>query len=276
MTAEILPGPWRQKCKARSKSTGEPCANWAMRGAFVCHAHGGKAPQTRAAAERRLSDLHEDAMRQLFDQFPYAVNVLAEVGSDPQASDRDRLAAARAVVSSVVSWKGSDRVEIADQEARDLSQEISELVREMPATEVKRRLARLGDGFDPEQVEAIVADVFDPHEIANRLHDIARRLVDRELNTPTDIRDLRAEVDEILKAEAIVLGNGEMVKMPEDATSPANTNGHQPDPVEEFPSIRRLVDVLTPVGLTIEDVADLLRDALAGEDGHDGEDDDGE
>jgi hypothetical protein len=40
-------------CAAR-RSNGEPCKNYAMLGGAVCHAHGGKAPQTRQAAQRRL------------------------------------------------------------------------------------------------------------------------------------------------------------------------------------------------------------------------------
>lgn len=40
------------KCTAR-KSNGEPCKNWAVKGATVCRNHGGSAPQVRAAAARR-------------------------------------------------------------------------------------------------------------------------------------------------------------------------------------------------------------------------------
>lgn len=37
------------------KTNGDPCPNWAVRGASVCSAHGGRAPQVRAAAEERLA-----------------------------------------------------------------------------------------------------------------------------------------------------------------------------------------------------------------------------
>jgi hypothetical protein len=40
-------------CSAR-RTNGEACKNYAMAGATVCHAHGGRAPQVRAAAEYRL------------------------------------------------------------------------------------------------------------------------------------------------------------------------------------------------------------------------------
>ena len=41
-----------RKCSGK-KSNGDPCPNWAMKGGFVCHAHGGKAPQVLAKAEVR-------------------------------------------------------------------------------------------------------------------------------------------------------------------------------------------------------------------------------
>jgi hypothetical protein len=41
-----------RKCSAR-KGSGEPCPNWAIRGADVCSVHGGMAPQVRAKAAVR-------------------------------------------------------------------------------------------------------------------------------------------------------------------------------------------------------------------------------
>lgn len=46
----------RVRCSARSSRTGQPCRAWAVHGATVCVAHGGRAPQVRAAAERRISE----------------------------------------------------------------------------------------------------------------------------------------------------------------------------------------------------------------------------
>jgi len=40
------------RCRAHNRA-GEPCRNYAMVGGAVCHAHGGRAPQVRAAARRR-------------------------------------------------------------------------------------------------------------------------------------------------------------------------------------------------------------------------------
>lgn len=41
------------KCTAR-KSSGDPCKNWAIKGAKVCKNHGGRAPQVKAKAGVRI------------------------------------------------------------------------------------------------------------------------------------------------------------------------------------------------------------------------------
>lgn len=41
------------KCRAM-RTNGVPCTQWAIKGGVVCVTHGGKAPQVKAAAQRRL------------------------------------------------------------------------------------------------------------------------------------------------------------------------------------------------------------------------------
>ena len=53
------------KCKAR-KQDGTQCGAWPIRGAEVCRVHGGRAPQVKAAAARRLAaQAAEQAVRTL-------------------------------------------------------------------------------------------------------------------------------------------------------------------------------------------------------------------
>ena len=44
-----------RKCAGHTANEREPCDNWAVVGAVVCSTHGGRAPQVKAAAERRIT-----------------------------------------------------------------------------------------------------------------------------------------------------------------------------------------------------------------------------
>lgn len=46
-----------RRCKARSSQSGEPCRKPPMRGLEVCGTHGGRAPQSKVAAERRMNEI---------------------------------------------------------------------------------------------------------------------------------------------------------------------------------------------------------------------------
>lgn len=46
--------PGHARCHAHAKKTGKPCGRGPVPGGTVCSMHGGKAPQVKAAAERRL------------------------------------------------------------------------------------------------------------------------------------------------------------------------------------------------------------------------------
>lgn len=53
----------RPKCTGHSSQTGKPCKNWPVRGATVCHAHGGRARQVRRKAkERQVEEQAQQAM----------------------------------------------------------------------------------------------------------------------------------------------------------------------------------------------------------------------
>lgn len=53
MTSEVGQA---KRCTAKSTRSGEGCRAWAMHGQAVCVTHGGNAPQSRAAAQRRLAE----------------------------------------------------------------------------------------------------------------------------------------------------------------------------------------------------------------------------
>ena len=85
--------PDDRRCRGKAKSTGERCPQYAIRGGTVCYHHGGAAPQTKAAAQRRL-----DAQALQAD----AEAVLAHEGLEPIEDPLDELgklaSAARALM----------------------------------------------------------------------------------------------------------------------------------------------------------------------------------
>lgn len=50
------------RCTAHSSRTGKPCRAPAIRGGTVCTGHGGRAPQVKAAAARRLQKMLDDIL----------------------------------------------------------------------------------------------------------------------------------------------------------------------------------------------------------------------
>ncbi len=93
-----------KKCSARN-GKGEPCGNYPIRGATVCGYHGGKAPQVRDAARKRLLAAADDAASTL-------VAIIADGGEDSAVRvrainsllDRADVVGTKRVRSEVAAW----------------------------------------------------------------------------------------------------------------------------------------------------------------------------
>jgi hypothetical protein len=94
--------PSPRRCTATSSRTGERCRAHPVLGATVCVAHGGRAPQVRAAAARRLADAK---LRKALDQVE-----VREVD--------DALAEFRRLMSEVVAFKDLAAAHVAALEDR--------------------------------------------------------------------------------------------------------------------------------------------------------------
>jgi hypothetical protein len=79
----------RVRCTAH-RSDGEPCRAWAIRGGRVCAAHGGRAPQVRAAARRRLESAALTAY--LYRRYPPATLPPAAWAASLLGGDAERMA----------------------------------------------------------------------------------------------------------------------------------------------------------------------------------------
>lgn len=112
-----------QKCSAH-RSDGEPCKAWAITGGNVCVYHGGKAPQVREAARKRLESLVPEALEVL-------ANLANGSAKDPGSGEdvvvppavRARAAAdilSRAGVASVTEYE----IAVSDAPRRDLDDAI--------------------------------------------------------------------------------------------------------------------------------------------------------
>jgi hypothetical protein len=151
----LLTGPWKTKCTANT-SGGRPCKRWAIKGGTVCPTHGGSAPLVIAAAKNR----REEMLDRLWGIAPEFIDRMSQIAADvevrtvatadgntaqvivPRSADADVVRATKVILDKLLPTRVVD--ETGAQEERDLDAEIGELVRDMDADEVKRRLARLG------------------------------------------------------------------------------------------------------------------------------------
>lgn len=91
----------RLRCKALSSRTREPCRKWAMSGQEVCDAHGGRSPQAKAAAARRIAEQR-------------ATRALERSGARQVANPLEELQQLAAEIVTLKDWLG-DRVVVLQQ-----------------------------------------------------------------------------------------------------------------------------------------------------------------
>lgn len=137
---DVVGGPWRVKCAGKSKRTGKPCENYAVRGKTVCRMHNAASQKpldelVASAAEVRLDRLAQarQRMESLVDR---AVDSVVNVMENDEARASDRLKAAEMILDRSLPKKLE--VESHDQ-LRDLDDEIA-----TELGEVRRVLAATG------------------------------------------------------------------------------------------------------------------------------------
>lgn len=109
-------GTQRLKCSA-VRSNGKPCANYAIHGGTVCHAHGGSAPHVKAAAKRRV-------------ERAYAERAVATYGLPVDIEPLDALLQELRRTAGHVAWLGElvgglhhDPADLSDSQLKQYSPE---------------------------------------------------------------------------------------------------------------------------------------------------------
>jgi hypothetical protein len=96
-----------KKCSAKSSRTGEPCKKYAIVGGSVCDTHGGRAPQVREAARRRIEAMVPDALD--------GIELLAGITGPGSQKDEVRLRALQDILDRA-GLKGADKLEVSEQQ----------------------------------------------------------------------------------------------------------------------------------------------------------------
>jgi hypothetical protein len=87
----------RQKCRGRSKRTGQPCQKWPVKGHLVCRNHGAASPQAQAkAAERAVEAEVQQEMAKAIER--YGITAV-----------EDPLTALKLMAGEVLAWKDAIR-----------------------------------------------------------------------------------------------------------------------------------------------------------------------
>lgn len=95
-----------KRCSAKSSRTGEPCKKYAIVGGTVCDTHGGRAPQVREAARRRIESMVPDALS--------GIEALAGISGPGSQKDEVRLRALQDILDRA-GLKGADKLEVSEQ-----------------------------------------------------------------------------------------------------------------------------------------------------------------
>lgn len=95
-----------RKCSAKSSRTGAPCKKFAIVGGTVCDTHGGRAPQVREAARKRIESMVPDALT--------GIEQLAGIMGPGSQKDEVRLRALQDILDRA-GLKGADKLEVSEQ-----------------------------------------------------------------------------------------------------------------------------------------------------------------
>ena len=104
----------REKCRARSKSTGQQCGNWAVEGLTVCRIHGGATAAAKAKAARAVERAGAEAAARQF-------GIL--IDTSPQQALLDEVQRA----AGMVAYYGARVEEIANEDAGKLVRGITKI-----------------------------------------------------------------------------------------------------------------------------------------------------
>jgi hypothetical protein len=119
------------QCTATAKSTGERCQRDAIKGAEVCHVHGGAASQVQEKAQERLDRMADSVTADMQDKIDDFLSLYDDADPDEKA---DLMREARQLWTEILDRTGHGRTERRELtgedggpvETRDLSAEEKE------------------------------------------------------------------------------------------------------------------------------------------------------
>lgn len=130
--AEVKVGPWRQRCKATAKHTGQQCKRWAVAGAAVCAKHGAGGrpkhpddPGAKHTAANKAKERMESVKDRLEELAGQALDTVKDVMESERAEPQHRLKAAEMVLDRTVGRK-VDATVTDNREDEDLDRSIAE------------------------------------------------------------------------------------------------------------------------------------------------------